>query len=313
VKGRCLLWCAVLFPVLICEYVTGQDPVSVLEWQADAKYLGKKAKSAIRHGRIDVGRTYLKASLEILGQYRPILTNPPCHEVSEDDLAYGRHQFSQFLKDRPCVSELASRAGFFKLKQWAIRQFAGESSGGRVRWSKRTSHLGFYNVGACDPTPGSDGSVKTIFVSDFLWTRDHNTGAAIVTPIPAEHVWSVLVYELQNILNRRRYVQLRRDAMAGRISSDEYVHGIVELELPAVALTLKHYADVYLPFVKMSGTKTIPELWYLDELGWARDAKHVLLIHERKTDRWPWRMERHYRVLRSRGAVPSGDNCKRPF
>ncbi len=267
----------------------------ICQIQADVRHLVSRAKDAIEHEQLAHGEAYLKAAIQLLGEYRPIVVNPPKHALSQEDVEYGKRQFDAFVKDRPIVRDVLDKSEFQDLREWAIRQFAGEFSGGRVKWSGRTSHMGYNNVGKCAPKTGDDGSIKTIYVSGTLWKHGKNRDENILTYIGAEHVWSVLIYELHNIVDTKEYYRLRRDASARRISPEEYVRRLVELELPAVAMTLHHYAHMYLPRARRSGTKTAPVYWYLDDLVSAIDGAEVLRTHPKDREQWPWSMKPDYR------------------
>ena len=177
--------------------------------------------------------------LDSLAQSTPITINDnaQARKVSEQDLKFGETQMTQFFADRPVLSELISKHD--AIWDWAVRQFAGESSTDRISWNpaEMPDKSREYTADHRYPIPG--GRAGWIRVRKF---------DQFDRLLSAENVLSSFVFECYNLRNGPKFYALHKSAMAGELTKEKYIDANVRLEYEAVLRLKNFYRNYFVPF-----------------------------------------------------------------
>lgn len=176
----------------------------------------------------------------------------PKPPVDKKALAHGERQVRQMLKDRPAMGKHGEEAEL--LYQWAARKFAGEDLREQVNWNSTDPLPGF----PCDhqpPVPGRPGFIRI--------HGKYTQGTAKGKERLFEELWHGAVFELNNITGVKDFRQVQADAVAGKISQEEFIAGMLNVESRAAEKTRAFYIRVFLPWAIEHGVKTHPRQWYV--------------------------------------------------
>lgn len=185
------------------------------------------------------------------GSFEP--PQPPYVEVktkhlTDEDIAYGEQQVGNMLHDRPQMATCVKKGDW--LWGWAVRQFAGEALGCRIRWNKEKPSG---DSRGDNSYPNADQKIGYIRVSNVT---------AKGLPLNGEEQWSVAVFELHNIRNARGFEQTDRDAYDGKIlTAKEYVRRITQLEFKADLQRRRFYSHQWVPHAKKNVLSTTGYIW----------------------------------------------------
>ena len=238
-----------------------------------AKYRGLRGAALILKGEYAKGEADLKAAIELNPgdegkKYRPASDA----KLSEDRLSHGRRQVEKMLRDRPGMSEHGEEAAF--LRRWAERKFAGEDFDAPIDW---------------DSTPPLHSDAEHLSAAE-----DHNAAILIAPnytegphrgkPRSFEELWAAAVYELHNVSFSPEFVRIHEEAERGKLTKDEFVGGILKLELLAAERTRAFYVRQFLPFAAKKKLKTDPTHWFCE---WWDSPDTVLESFTDKAE-YPW-------------------------
>jgi tetratricopeptide (TPR) repeat protein len=172
--------------------------------------------------------------------------------VTTEAYRHGEQQIRQMLKDRPVMGQFGKKND--ELFQWAVRKFGGED----------LHKLIFWNGSALPPDTNSMYHFPTAEGHGYIQVRGENTDGSDKTKARSfEEMWSDAVFELYNIANTKQFRRLNDDAIAGKVSKEEYVVKTIELESEAAEKTRSFYIHVFLHWANEHGLATHPRLWYL--------------------------------------------------
>ncbi len=239
----------------------------------EARYRGLRGAALLLKGGYAKGAADLKAAIELNpgdagGDYR-LSSNV---ELPADALEHGRRQVARMLRDRPAMDRYGEETAF--LRRWAARKFAGEDFTAPIDW---------------DPTPPLHSDAEHLAPDD-----EHNAAILIeqrYTEGPKrgrlrsfEELWAGAVYELHNVANARRFIRLHEEADQGKLTKEQFVGGILELELLAAQRTRAFYVRQFLPWAANKRLPTDPTLWFCQ---WWDSPDNVLDSFTDKTA-YPW-------------------------
>jgi hypothetical protein len=159
-----------------------------------------------------------------------VLANPELdlglHQVSKDDLAFGEAQTDAMVHDRPRMLEFAKRGD--NLWDWVSKHFAGASTGEKFYWEANPRADAPTRDGRparpvarhCFPMPGSSAR-------RWVTVNDTDEDGYMISP---EDMWASVVFEFLNTRNDKSFAKLNQDALARKLSRDEYEKETLKLE-----------------------------------------------------------------------------------
>jgi tetratricopeptide (TPR) repeat protein len=241
----------------------------------EAKYRGLRGVAWLGKGDYAKGAADLRAAVELnagdAGNEKP--PQDAQVKLSPAALEHGRRQVERMLRDRPAMAKHAKEAEF--LRDWAARKFAGEDFGELIDW---------------DPSPPLHSDAEHIAPTDhahaaILVAAEYDEGPKEGQPRSFEELWAGAVYELYNVFYSRRFIELNKLADEGTITKDEFVGGILRLELRAAQQTRAFYLRHYLPWTEKQKLPTNATLWFCD--WW--DRPETVLQSFTDHAAYPWR------------------------
>ncbi len=239
-----------------------------------AEFYGIRGVAHLRKQAYDTGIADLEKAIRLnpddMGaSYRPKGTR----ELSDEAMEHGRAQLRRMLQDRSIMAVQGEDA--VVLGAWAVRKFAGGDLGLLIEW---------------DPEPPTDSEAE--HVSPMRGRRARIRVHAKYMDGPEEgkqrsfeELWSNAVYELHNLGFARDFIELHKEAFAGKVDKEEFVAAILQLEHLAAQQTRAFYVRVYLPWAKEKELETDPSLWFAD---WWETAEEALADFDDPT-LYPWK------------------------
>jgi tetratricopeptide (TPR) repeat protein len=219
----------------------------------EAKYQGMLAVALLENGDYEQGSPALKAAIELHpGDVGANYKATSSKELSPEARAHGREQVRKMLADRPAMAEHADDAEF--LRVWAERKFAGEDLRSLIDWEKEPPRDSDAEHTA--PDEENHGSIQV--------HPEYTHGRRAGEPRRFEELWAGAIYELHNINNAKRFVELHKQAGEGKLTKEQFVGGIVHHEVVAAQQTRAFYLTVYLPFAAKKKLSTRPSLWFAE-------------------------------------------------
>jgi hypothetical protein len=162
------------------------------------------------------------------------------HPLIQADLDYGELQLARMLADRPRMAALVKRGDC--IWNFAARYYGGQFTGMRYAWAN-TPDLDASKTATASHNYSLETKSGTITVADQ--DRDGRD-------IPAEMLWSNLLFELLNTRNDRDFETLWLAAINQEISRDEFIRKYTKLEYV-----------------------TLLELWIVYTNGWKQHAQKM--------------------------------------
>lgn len=203
--------------------------------------------------------------------------------LSPNDLQHGQRQVDRMLKGRPAMAQYGNNA--LPLAQWAVRKFAGEDLGRRIRWENDDPKRSW-----CAETEvlaegeQSSGSAERRCIRVRKTYRD---GSQKGKDRPFEELWANAVFELYNSASDKDFDRVVAEATAGKLSRREYARKIMEVEGIAAEKTRAFYIHVFLPWAKEHNVSTHPGLWYV-ALQTKPDDNRFLAIMDKDDPHWAY-------------------------
>ncbi len=223
-----------------------------------------RAALRIRRGDYDGGMADLKAAVAIdpkdpAARFESLPKRP----LTATEIEQGKEQVRQMLRDRPAMAEYGEKAAV--LRDWASRKFAGEDLRRGIIWDASEPLEADSNHHP--PTNEQVGRIR------IRRTRcdDPNKGKAQTF----EEMWEEAVFELYNITSAEDFIRLDREGLAGHLTKDAYVTGVVDCESRAAEKTRAFYIHVFAPWAAKHGVASDPKLWYV---GVRVDCKENLTL-----------------------------------
>lgn len=223
--------------------------------------LVEEAVRLIRSGSLDEGASRLNAAIEANPEHAangtPIDGSEP---ISAEALAHGRRQFQQLAKDRPEI--LRGGKNFESLHIWAIREFAGASTGSLVDWDSAPPILQVKGAAAESVPPFRGENAKIRIAASVTDALGENRS------LEFEDLWHHLAFEFYNLRGTSTRRELAGRAFRGEISRVEYTEKMFRIEHEAVQLTHRFYALKFLPCASAAEMQSDPYHWYVTQPGW---------------------------------------------
>ncbi|MBN1341986.1 MAG: hypothetical protein JXQ73_04860 [Phycisphaerae bacterium] len=165
--------------------------------------------------------------------------------VQNTDLIHGESQVRSMLGTRPALkTHVEERDAIWT---WAVRRFAGEGTGMRLRWK------------ASRPPDGQNSSHSVSFDSDMpeirlsaRWASGPNQGQ----PMSFEDAWGYVVFEIEAMSMLAEYAKNEEWAVMRSLTKDQYAARNTRLDHKALNRTLEFYETVWKPWAKAKGIET---------------------------------------------------------
>lgn len=238
-----------------------------------AKYRGLRGVALLCMGKYAKGAADLKEAIALNhgdagAKKAASVKSPP----SPDREKHGRLQVERMLRDRPAMNRHGAEADF--LRRWAEAKFAGEDFGEPIDWdSSPPLHSDAEHL-------APDGNDNAAIMIEEKYTEGPHRGQ----PRSFEELWAGAVFELYNVSFARDFIRFHEDAEQGKLTKEEFVGGILKLELLAAQQTRAFYLNQFLPFAAKKKLKTDPTLWFCE---WWDSPDTVLESFTDKTA-YPW-------------------------
>lgn len=177
-------------------------------------------------------------------------------KLSAADLAFGRQQVDQMMHDRPQMATCVERGDI--VYQWAVRQFAGEATGQHIYWiAEVTDSPAAWPLSlSYRPIGSSEGR---IFIS-----KQYQEGPDSGQNLSCERLWACAVFELYNISYVNQESAVYQEAIAGKISRQEFTLRLAKIEYDAIQRTIQFYQSAWRPFAKKKSHETTKKYWFAD-------------------------------------------------
>ena len=169
-------------------------------------------------------------------------TKPKSVEPTADDspaavkVTFGHRQLDQLLSDRPDMQ--AAIPTEHPVRDWLIAGFNGKLVGQRIYWNAEAPASG---------RPAEHLPAYGYYPPQIRLANERTS------PIDK---WTMVVYEMFNMSNFRKFEAVQQKAVAGVIDAEEYAEEFVKLEFEALVLTRNFFNEFTLP------GKPETDLWY---------------------------------------------------
>ena len=246
---------------------------AVAEAPKAAKYRGLRGVALLCMGKYAKGEADLKAAIALNpGDAGAKKANSAKSPPPPDRQKHGRLQVERMLHDRPAMNRYGAEADF--LRRWAEAKFAGEDFGEPINWdSSPPLHSDAEHI-------APDGEDNAAIMIEEKYTEGPHRGK----PRSFEELWAGAVFELYNVSFARDFIRFHENAEQGKLTKEEFVVGILKLELLAAQQTRAFYVNQFLPFAAKKKLKTDPTLWFCE---WWDSPDTVLQSFTDKTA-YPW-------------------------
>jgi len=160
---------------------------------------------------------------------------PVLYKVTADDLAFGDKQVESMLHDRPQMARNIDRQS--PIWQWCARQFAGEAYGQRIDWNRENPAAANNGGSSGGPENGTHAYIQV----------DGMQPGADGKPVPrsCSALWCLAVYHLIGLINRTEFDLTYYQALAGKLSRDQYIEKNTRLDYLNIRKTALVYEHVW--------------------------------------------------------------------
>jgi hypothetical protein len=201
------------------------------------------------------------------------LTNLPdlaefATNLSSADLAFGEEQMNQMARDRAELTRYISKDDPIWL--FCAGAFAGAAIGERILWDNASPEDAGYRSENLGPYQGRRGFIRIRNISD--WGNDKGQ------PLSCEELWSCAVFEIENIRNHKAFMVLFDQALAGKLTREEWIRECSRLEYNALLRTRRDFAKLWLPLARTRHITITRSFWgadvpstYQEWISWYRD------------------------------------------
>lgn len=177
---------------------------------------------------------------------------PVRRALSAADLAHGKQQLENMLSRRPAMRQHVKPGD--EIYAWAQRQFAGEWLQTRVYWLEE--HPAHSAEGDCGFTESANPEAFIRLRQN--WARGPRQGEAK----PFEELWCTAVFGLIDLRSYGENERLWEEALAGRLSREEWIRRSIARQLGIAQLTHDFYEELWAPFCRERSIACNPMLWY---------------------------------------------------
>ena len=142
--------------------------------------------------------------------------------LTQEQLNWGETQVRQMLKDRPLMTPMIKEGD--NLWTWLVRQFAGSSGNGEIRWDP-TDPVPLWNAMSSGP---KNGRLAFIQVTKTFADKSYHFGELKT----GYYLWGNFFLELFNIRSHGRTMKIEYRAANGELSREAYIveHFLVEVD-----------------------------------------------------------------------------------
>ncbi len=160
------------------------------------------------------------------------------------------------LQDRPSLKSLVTPGD--ELWTWTVSHFDGVGTGFLIFWDAALPNSPFR--AECHPPYGERrAAIRVRGLPEHR--RKATTAAFEVSPTLQELYWTRVVFELLNLEGTPQFVKAHQDALAGRLSRDQYIEQYTRAEHQALLRRVAFYETVWVPFAAGNGMQLKPWLW----------------------------------------------------
>ncbi len=154
--------------------------------------------------------------------------SPPSAPPQLTQLTFGHRQVNQLLSDRPNMRGILDKE--HPVRKWIVAGFNGERVGHRVYWNADSPKSG----------RGAEHAPRYHHYPAQLYI----TGGTEETSLEK---WAGVVYEFFNLEHSEQFEKLRDQALAGKISSEDFALQCVKVEFSALKKTEEFFRENPLP------------------------------------------------------------------
>ncbi|MGH7774831.1 MAG: hypothetical protein ACREQA_21615 [Candidatus Binatia bacterium] len=174
------------------------------------------------------------------------------NELSAEALEHGKDQVQRMLRDRPAMKRYVTEGD--AIWQWAVRKYAGEDLATTIDWSPDPPDKpDAYN---------SDHSIPTHKARGFIRVREtYSSGSRTGRKRSFEELWYDAVFELHNISNAPRFLQVFEEARRGKLSKELWIKKNTQIEYDALRRVVDFYKSSWLPWSRTKGFQSDPRIW----------------------------------------------------
>lgn len=193
-------------------------------------------------------------------------------KLTEDDLAFGRVQLKQMIRDRRVLAEHLKEGDI--LWDWIVRQFAGESAGCRCRWNPAPPD------DMHGQTTAPENGVGAIQVAQFE-PAEPNKGM----PCSFEVVLATAVFECFNHAAHVEFEAQWQQLLKGEIDAVAFARLSLEMEDLTATRTRQFFCSTYMDWASATQFADIDSRnWCFDDLWSANSIQRNFAI--RQDVRW---------------------------
>jgi hypothetical protein len=178
------------------------------------------------------------------------------------------------LEDRPVMLNHIDKDDL--LVRWASRKFAGEDLGQVINWDPAPPIQKEVFAQHTAPFAGQNAAIRV--------AKSHLSGSREGIDLTFEELWAAVVFELHNITYVTEFARIHEDALAGKLTRDEYVAAMFRSEWKAMQRTRAFYCRVYLLWAREKNLRSEPAVWYTQMWG----APDAALDKYPRDAEYPW-------------------------
>ncbi|MGJ8634235.1 MAG: hypothetical protein ACSHX7_09975 [Luteolibacter sp.] len=211
-----------------------------------------------------LGFLYLIIIVMVL--YHPVeLSAEPSADISPS-LQHGGFQLQKMIRDRPLMSQFLNRGNRrvpINVEDapftWVKNEYSRLYDGGKVFWdssesAKPLQYLAEHRI----PKNGENGFIR--IRESFLDRRK------IVRDASFEELWGACVYELLNIKNHDKYVELLARLKRHELTKDQWVRAGTKIEHKTLLELGVFHEKIWLPWALKANFGSDPKIWRRDIL-----------------------------------------------
>jgi hypothetical protein len=156
------------------------------------------------------------------------------------------------LRDRPAMKRYVIEGDV--IWQWSVRKFAGEDLSTTINWNpdppdKPDSYDADHRI----PTNGARGFIRIREV--------YSRGSQKGRKMPFEELWYSAVFELHNISNAPKFIQVFEEARRGKSSKELWIKKNTQIEYDTLRRVVDFYKRTWLSWSKTKGFQSDSRIW----------------------------------------------------
>lgn len=166
--------------------------------------------------------------------------------ISAERIAHGHRQVENMLKDRFRMSAYLTDDGPKLLNKsdpiysWCVRKFAGEDTGVPIFWDKTLP-----KQADAEHDPPTTDRLAAIRIRPEIGPM---MGKFLGRRKDFELLWCEAIFELNNCAGFKQFNKIESDAHRSKITRDQYIRQMAQVEFTALNKTRKFFEEVWVPW-----------------------------------------------------------------